>query len=66
MAGMEAFKETEANGKITLIIGGKALIVDVELSVDRSNETHPKLSVIVLKTSYASLSTGRRRRVPFL
>ena len=57
-AGMEAFKEAETNGKITLILGGKVLVVDIELSVDRSDETLPKLSVIALKTSYASPVSG--------
>ena len=58
MAGMEAFKEAETNGKITLILGGKVLVVDIELAVDRSDEDHPKLSVIALKTSYASPVSG--------
>ena len=53
-AGMEAFKDEGANGKVTLILGGKVLVVDIELSVDRSDEERPKLSVIALKTSYAS------------
>ena len=53
-AGMETFKEAETNGKITLILGGKVLVVDIELAVDRSDEERPKLSVIALKTSYAS------------
>ena len=57
-AGMEAFKDAGANGKITLILGGKVLVVDIELAVDRSDEEHPKLSVISLKTSYASPVTG--------
>lgn len=57
-AGMEAFKEAGSDGKITLILGGKVLVVDIELSVDRSDETRPKLSVIVLKTSYASPVSG--------
>jgi len=57
-AGMEAFKEAGTNGNITLILGGKVLVVDIELSVDRSDETHPKLSVVALKTSYASPGSG--------
>ena len=57
-AGMEAFKEAETNGKITLILGGKVLVVDIELAVDRSDEEQPTLSVIALKTSYASLVSG--------
>jgi len=57
-AGMETFKEAETNGKITLILGGKVLVVDIELAVDRSDEDHPKLSIIALKTSYASPASG--------
>jgi len=51
---MEGFKEAETNGKITPVVGGKVLVVDIELSEDHSDEAHPKLSVIALKTSYAS------------
>jgi len=57
-AGMETFKEAETSGKITLILGGKVLVVDIELAVDRSDENHPKLSLIALKTSYASPVSG--------
>ena len=57
-AGMETFKEADTNGKITLILGGKVLVVDIELAVDRSDEEHPTLSVIALKTSYASPVSG--------
>jgi hypothetical protein len=57
-AGMETFKEAETKGKITLTLGGKVLVVDIELAVDRSDEERPTLSVISLKTSYASLVSG--------
>ena len=57
-AGMETFKEAGTDGKIALILGGKVLVVDIELAVDRSDETRPKLSVIALKTSYASPASG--------
>lgn len=57
-AGMETFKEAESYGKIPLILGGKVLVVDIELAVDRSDEEHPTLSVIALKTSYASPVSG--------
>ena len=57
-AGMETFKEAETNGKITLILGGKVLVVDIELAVDGSDEDHPKLSLIALKASYASPVSG--------
>ena len=55
---METFKEPETGGKITLTLAGKVLVVDIELSVDRSDETRPELSVIALKTSYASPVSG--------
>lgn len=57
-AGMETFKEAETNGKITLILGGKVLVVDIELAVDRTHEDRPILSVVALKTSYASPVNG--------
>ena len=57
-AGMETFKEAETSGRITLILGGKVLVVDIELAVDRSDEERPQLSVIALKTSYASPVSG--------
>ena len=57
-AGMETFKEAETDGKITLILGGKVLVMDIELFVDRSDEENPRLSVIALKTSYASPISG--------
>jgi hypothetical protein len=64
-AGMETFKDVETKGKITLIVGGKALVVDIELSMDRNDETRPKLFVVALRASYASPVNGRRRRPGF-
>ena len=55
---MEAFKEAETDGNITLILGGKVLVVDIEFSAHRSDRARPKLSVISLKTSYASPING--------
>jgi hypothetical protein len=42
-AGVDTFKEAETNDKITLILGG-------EFAMDCSEETHLKLSVIILNT----------------
>jgi hypothetical protein len=53
---MEPFKETD--GKATLILGGKVLVVDLELVMDCNDESHPTLSVIALKASYTSPAGG--------
>ena len=60
------FKEAGADGGVTLIIGGKVLVVDIESAVDREDETHPKPFVITPKTSYAYPSAVRRRGARFL
>jgi hypothetical protein len=52
------FKEAGADGKVTLILGGKVLVVDIEPAVDRNDETYPKPFVIAPKTSYASPVSG--------
>ena len=65
-AGMEAFKEVETNGKITLILGGKVLLVDIELSVDRSDEPTPGYPSLLPRLSTPRPSAGRRRRIPLL
>ena len=40
------FKEARADGGVTLILGGRVLVVDIESAVDREDETHPKPFVI--------------------
>lgn len=52
-AGMETFKEEERQGRMTVVLGGKVLVVDIDFSVDRSNPDSPVLDVANLKTSYA-------------
>jgi hypothetical protein len=47
-----------ADGKVTLILGGKILVVGIELAVDCNSGTYPNLSVIALKTSYISPVSG--------
>jgi hypothetical protein len=51
---MEPFEEAETGGKVTLILGRKVLVVDLEPAMDRNDESHPTLSVIALKASYTS------------
>lgn len=52
-AGMETFKDEEKDGRMTLVLGGKVLVVDIEFTVDRSDFGSPKLGVAGVKTSYA-------------
>lgn len=52
-AGMEAFAEEERDGRITMMLGGKVIVIDVELAVDRSNPLSPELAVTGIKTSFA-------------
>ncbi|CCL99840.1 uncharacterized protein FIBRA_01864 [Fibroporia radiculosa] len=52
-AGMEAFKEEEREGRMTIVLGGKVLVIDIDLLVDRRNFERPIVSVANLKTSYA-------------
>jgi hypothetical protein len=49
-AGMETFKDQETPGVISLILGGKVLVVDVEFAVDAVQQI---LSITSVKTSYA-------------
>lgn len=55
---MEAFKEEELQGKLTVVLGGKVLVMDVDFKVSREDPLNPKLDVGGLKTSYASPSGG--------
>lgn len=50
---MEVFKEEERGGRITMMLGGKVVVVDTELAVDRSDVQNPVLSVTAVKTSFA-------------
>ena len=49
-AGMETFKDEENQGVVSLIFGGKVLVIDVEFAL---NSTTPALSITSVKTSYA-------------
>lgn len=53
-AGMEAFREEEREGHITLILGGKVVVVDMNLAIDRTDTRSPRLSVTGVKTSFAA------------
>ncbi|KAJ3845543.1 hypothetical protein F5878DRAFT_599063 [Lentinula raphanica] len=53
LVGMETFKDESGEGIISFVFGGKVLVVDLELSIDRSNMSIPKIQVFRAKTSYA-------------
>ncbi|THH32518.1 hypothetical protein EUX98_g1705 [Antrodiella citrinella] len=52
-AGMETFGEEERDGRMTVVLGGKVLVVDVDFSIGRSDAANPTLGVAGVKTSYA-------------
>lgn len=52
-AGMETFKDEVRDGHMTVVLGGKVLVVDIDLSVSRSDPSNPVLGVVNVKTSYA-------------
>ncbi|KAI0648314.1 hypothetical protein C8Q79DRAFT_905736 [Trametes meyenii] len=63
-AGMEAFNEPEREGRSTVLLGGKVLMVEVNFAVDRTQPERPKIDIATCKTSYdtrnsmATSSTG--------
>ncbi|KZT65973.1 hypothetical protein DAEQUDRAFT_675902 [Daedalea quercina L-15889] len=52
-AGMEAFKEEEREGRMTVVLGGKVLVIDVDLAINRVDPDRPIVNVANVKTSYA-------------
>lgn len=52
-AGMETFREQLEGGRISVVLGGKVLVVDIDFSVDQAIEAIPVLGVTSVKTSYA-------------
>lgn len=54
--GMEAFKGDEHQGVSTVVMGGKALVIDVDFAIRRKGEgvtATPKLEIVNVKTSNA-------------
>ncbi len=50
---METFKDEGHEGTVTLVFGGKVLVVDIDFSVDRTNPLRPSIRISNVKTSYA-------------
>ncbi|KAJ4468289.1 hypothetical protein J3R30DRAFT_1695143 [Lentinula aciculospora] len=53
LVGMETFKDQVGEGIISFVFGGKVLVVDLELSIDRADPSNSKILVSKVKTSYA-------------
>lgn len=56
--GMESFRGDESReGSLTVVLGAKLLVIDVDFSIQRDDPSQPKLTVTNVKTSNA-LVTG--------
>jgi hypothetical protein len=51
--GMETFGDDGQEARMTVVLGGKVLVVDVDFAVDRSDPLAPSIEVVGVKTSYA-------------
>lgn len=49
--GMESFTEDKKDGRVTMVLGGKVLVIDVELTIHRT--PIPRIELASMKTSHA-------------
>ncbi|KAG6811992.1 hypothetical protein H0H92_004957 [Tricholoma furcatifolium] len=52
-AGMETFKDDGRQGGVSVVLGGKVLVVDVDFSLSTTDPNKPTLTVSSVKTSFA-------------
>ncbi|KAF8891714.1 hypothetical protein BD779DRAFT_1437561 [Infundibulicybe gibba] len=52
-AGMETFRDESRIGNISVVLGGKVLVVDVDFSIEGAETSTPKITSANVKTSYA-------------
>ncbi|KAG5649444.1 hypothetical protein H0H81_003851 [Sphagnurus paluster] len=57
-AGMETFKDDGREGAISVVLGGKVLVIDVDFSVHKVDSNKPRITVSSVKTSYAIATSG--------
>jgi len=50
---METFTEEEREGRMTVVLGGKVLVIDIDFVIDRADPPMPRIDVVGAKTSYA-------------
>lgn len=55
---MEIFLDESPDGSSSLLLGGKVLVIDVKLDIDKSNPARP-IRVRSVETSYASAQGSR-------
>lgn len=70
-AGMETFRDEGKEGTVTVLLGGKVLVIDVDFAIDRSDPQKARIKSVNVKTSYAatndsSSNTANANRSPFL
>ncbi|KIK68860.1 hypothetical protein GYMLUDRAFT_255495 [Collybiopsis luxurians FD-317 M1] len=53
LVGMETFKDQVGEDTISFVFGGKVLVVDLELSIDRTDPLNKIIGVSKAKTAYA-------------
>lgn len=54
-AGLESFKDEQREGNVTIVLGGKVLVIDVDFSINKEDPTRPRVHVASVKTSYATM-----------
>lgn len=52
---MESFKDEQREGNITIMLGGKVLVVDVDFSISKEKPSGRRVRVASVKTSYATM-----------
>lgn len=53
---METFKDEGKEGIVTVLLGGKVVVIDVDLSIDRSKPDSPQIRNVNAKISYATMN----------
>ncbi|KAF5388850.1 hypothetical protein D9757_005667 [Collybiopsis confluens] len=56
LVGMETFRDQVGESTISFVFGGKVLVVDLELSIERTDPLSPRIDVSKVKTTYAITS----------
>lgn len=65
---MESFKDEGKEGTVTVLLGGKVLVIDIDFAIDRSDPLQPRIKAVNAKTSYATMndSSSNANGSPFL
>lgn len=55
---METFKDEGKEGIVTVLLGGKVVVIDVDLSIDRSKPDNAQIRNVNTKISYATMNNS--------